>query len=171
MSTYPPWAAGQRVTAGLLAGSGSTQTAVKSASTTVTNSITLVDAADLGLPVVSGATYRGRLVLLYTATATQDLDYAWTVPSGSSGTRAAIGPDSSATAALPTAMQSRGTSSFTSLITAGGRDGNFACATEDFVLTAGTDGTVQLQFAQHAAAAATTAVVLANSTFTLDRIS
>lgn len=170
MTTYPTWAAGQRVTAALLTGSGSTQCAIKSVNQTVTNSTVLVDCTDLVLPVVSGGIYKGRLVLIYTATAAQDLDFAWTVPSGSSGTRAIIGPDTSATAALPTAMESRATSSFATRIPVGGRDANFCAAIEDFLLTAGADGNVQLQFAQTAAAGATTAVVLANAHLVLDRI-
>lgn len=169
MSVYPAITAGSRVTAAVLT-SMQTQFALKTASQTVTNSTVLVDCTDMVLPVLSGATYKGRLVLYYTATAAQDLDYAWTTPAGSTGIRAVIGPDTSATAALPTAMASRSTSSFATRLPVGGRDGNFVLAIEEFILVAGTNGNLQLQFAQTAAAGATTAVVLAQAHIVLDRI-
>jgi hypothetical protein len=168
---YPAIAAGQRITASLLT-SMLPQSVVKLADQSVTNSTALVNDSELFLPVVSGATYVGELLLYHLAPAANDLDYAWSTPAGSSGRRGVFGPDPTTTAVVDTTVfQDRVSAGLATEFTLGGAAGSHKLAIERFVLTAGANGTLRLQFAQGTAGAGTSATVLANSVLTLRRVS
>lgn len=170
MSTYPPVAAGQRITGGLLQ-SMLPQQAVKQVDSPATNTTVLQPDNELVLPVVAGATYHGRLTLFYVAPVAQDLRYSWLVPAGSTGRRGLIGPDPTTTASVDlTAMQSRVSGAFGTDFIVGGAAGSHKVAYEHFELVTTAAGNVQLQFAQGTAAAATTSTVLAWSSLKLQRV-
>ncbi|MEV4672160.1 hypothetical protein AB0K34_10960 [Actinomadura sp. NPDC049382] len=146
--------------------------AIKSADQSVTNSTTLTNDTELKLPVVSGATYRGELVLYYVAPTGNDLDYAWSVPTDSGGRRGMIGPDPTTGAVVDlSAMQSRVSGAFNTEFTLGGAGGSHKVAFERFLLVAGGDGNITLQFAENTAGAGTSATVLTNSHLVLKRVS
>lgn len=136
----------------------------------VTNNITLQNCTDLVLPLVSAAKYEGEAVLFYTATLGNDFDYAWTVPVGSAGIRGTLCPDITSAAGNVVVLNDRVSSSFTQRFSAGGSGGTFRQIREKFVITAGADGNLQLQFAERVAAAATTATVLIGSYIKLERV-
>lgn len=168
---YPDWTAGPRITGERLR-AGQPIEALKTADQGVTNSATLQPDAELLVPVVSGATYRGELTLFYVAPVAQDLRYAWSFPLGSSGRRGLLGPDPTTTAAVDlAAMQSRVSGAFDTQFVVGGAGGSHKVAIERFLFVSGGDGTLQLQIAQGTAAAATTSTVLAYSTLVLHRMS
>lgn len=170
MTTYPQIAAGQRITGGLLQ-SMLADRVVKAADQNVTNSAVLIPDNELSLPVAAGATYHGRLLLYYVAPTSQDLKYSWLVPAGSTGRRGMIGPDSTTTASVDlSAMQSRVSGAFSTEFVVGGAGGSHKIAKEDFILATTDAGAVTLQWAQAAAAAATTSTVLAISSLTLQRV-
>ncbi|MFG2002291.1 hypothetical protein ACGFNU_24375 [Spirillospora sp. NPDC048911] len=166
---YPTFTAGQRLTAALLAAMQPLE-AIKTSDQVVTNSVVLVDDTQLALPLVGGASYRGRLVLYYSAEDTGDLDYAWAVPAGTIGRRGLIGPDpTSGVGVSLIAAQSRVSGSFATEFTLGGADAVHRVAIENILITPGVSGNLQLRFAQGTAAAGTNATVLANSNLTLWR--
>ncbi|MFE9102951.1 hypothetical protein [Actinomadura geliboluensis] len=163
-------AAGVTVTGSLtVSGVGQRQTATTSADQTRTNSTALLNTA-LTLPVVSGGVYTGRAVIWYTATASNDLVYAWSVPSGTTGKRGTLCPDISSPIGNAITVNDRVSGAFSTLFECGGSNGFFRQAREEMQLTAGADGAITLQFAQRLAASGTSATILANSFFTLERI-
>ena len=170
MAEYPEITAGTRLDSALLS-SMLPQHVVKTTSQNVTSSTTLVDDDELALPVVSGGTYEGRLVLYYVADTAGDLDYAWEVPSSSAGRRGLLGPDPTAGAAADlAAMQSRVSGLFTTEFTLGGGGAFHRTAVETFILDAGGDGEIRLQWAQ-GTSNATASTVLQYSHLLMRRLS
>lgn len=168
---YPEWSAGTKITGERLRAMQPIE-ALKAADQGVTNSTTLVNDAELFVPVVSGATYRGELTLYYVAPVAQDLRYAWAFPLGSSGRRGLMGPNSDTTSdASAATYQNRVSGAFDTAFIVGGAAGSHKVAVERFLFISGGNGTLQLQFAQGTAAAATTSSVLAFSHLVLHRMS
>ncbi|WP_301177241.1 hypothetical protein [Actinomadura geliboluensis] len=160
--------AGITVTGNLtVTGIGQRQTAV-AAGDVSTSGTTLVSSGYLTLPVVAGATYTGRAVIFYTATFGNDLSYAWDVPSGTTGKRGGIFPDTSSALGNVVVVNDRVSGSFATRFDCGGSNGFFRQAREEMQFTAGASGNVTLQWAERAAGGS--AAILANSFLTLERI-
>lgn len=168
---YPQISAGQRITASLL-NSMLPAVALKTADQSNANSpATFVNDNELLLPVLSGATYRGELVLYFSAAIADDLLYAWSTPAGSVGRRGLIGPDQTATATVDlTAMQDRVSGAYATQFRVGGAAGNHKMLVEWFTLIPGATGTLQLQWGQGTGDTANPTTVLTHSRLTLSRI-
>lgn len=96
MTLYPPWLAGQRVTAALLTGM-QPQYVIKQADETVTSSITYQDDDELFFPLEANALYEVEFVLAPGGVTTGDIKTRWGVPSGATGFKWCVGLGVSAT--------------------------------------------------------------------------
>ncbi|MFC4912595.1 hypothetical protein [Actinomadura gamaensis] len=166
---YPQISAGQRITASLL-NSMLPATVVKSADQQSTSNA-LTNDPELLLPVVGGATYRGELVLFFSANVNDDLNYAWATPAGTVGRRGIIGPDPTATATVDlTALQDRVSGALNTQFRVGGAGGSHKMLIERLVVIPGATGTLQLQWGQGTGDTANPTTVYANSHLTLTRV-
>lgn len=94
MSTYPAFAAGDRVTAQLL---NDMQSSVIVATTaqTINNSATFVNDATLVVPVLANANYVIEFFVMFSqggATLTADVKTEWTAPAGTAALKQVTGP-------------------------------------------------------------------------------
>lgn len=166
------WVVGETVTAALMnaeirdqftALRADTSTVQKTADESVTSSTTLQNDNHLLVSVLTSAQYEIIVRLAVNGGASGDFKMAWTMPAGVTGQRFSAGPAvSSATSTADTTVRASGlTSSFTTEINYGVfSTGQLSFIEETlYVVTAGTAGTVQLQWAQNASSATATTVV------------
>ena len=153
MSQYPPIAAGQRITAGLLL-SMLPQTVYKAGNTDRSATTTLADDPDLTVQIAANAVYEVEMRIFYATTTGAGgplFKTAWTVPSGATGNRSAMGPGSTAVdgGADNMAMHS-GVHNPSTTVTYGGRNSSTsqAVAIETGTITTVSAGTLALQWAQ-----------------------
>lgn len=171
LATPRTWVVGEVVTAALMNAEIRDQfndliadnaSAHKTADEPVTSSTTLQNDNHLLVSVAANAEYEIIVRLAVNGGASGDFKMAWTVPSGTTGQRFSSGPAvSSATSTADTTVRASGlTDSFTTEI----NYGVFSTGQQSFieeilyVVTAGTAGTVQLQWAQNASSATATTV-------------
>lgn len=162
-SPYPTWFAGQSITAEMLAAS-LTSLALKATNQTST-SATLLDDAELFLPVAAGGIYRVRFVIYASsASATPDLKTAWAAPSGASGSKFVQGPTDTAasfTSRTNTTMRASG-HQITTAIPYQLDTAAVGIEEEGIVTVGSTAGVIRLQFAQNTANATATTVQAAS---------
>lgn len=151
MSQYPSIAAGQRVTSLLLSRMLPLE-AVKPSNTDRSSTTTFVDDPDLALQLEANAVYQVVFYLHFAALDAARFKTAWTVPSGATGNRSAVGPDQGV---ILSGTSSGGTGrwgahNFTTSVTYGTRDSatNQCFAMEESTLTTTNAGTLALQWAQ-----------------------
>ncbi len=134
-----PFAAGQILTADELNAALPIAPAVKSADETVTSSAVLQNDDHLFVSVASSTTYLLELVFMFNANASGDLKTTFTVPAGTTGSLAATTDAGSSAGISPTA---------TAVWDGTGSDEQARLWGR--IVTAGTSGTVRLQWAQNA---------------------
>jgi hypothetical protein len=151
MAQYPTIPAGTRITSGLLM-SMLPQTMWKTVNTDRAAATTFADDPDLTVALEANATYHVCFYLHYAALDLARFKTMWTIPSGASGLRSAIGPDQgvslSGTSAGGTGRW--GVHAVTTSVTYGTRDSatNQCAAIEEGVVTTTSAGTLALQWAQ-----------------------
>lgn len=161
MATYPTFAAGQRLTAGLLTAS-QWQTIIKTSDQT-SASTTLINATDMTVPLVANATYIVNLTACYGASTTADIKINWAVPTGTSLQRYTLGATVGTTDTTATTVVMRRRSS-TNATPGGDGTGNFVTYMEQIIArTASTAGSLQLQFAQNTTDSANATILRADS--------
>lgn len=154
MSRYPTTYAGQRIT-GLLLQSMIPDTIRKTTSLDRFSTTTLTDDPDLTTTLEANAVYYVEFELWYGSSAGgSGIRTAWTVPSGVTGNRSAIGPASTVSDSTPNGVGRWGVHNYTTVVTYGDRGvlGNLILARETSIVTVGsTPGTCALQWAQDTA--------------------
>lgn len=144
------WAAGR--TASAATPLGIPKYAWKAANLDRASTTTLTDDPDLTMQLDANATYRVEMFLHFAAIDLARFRTAWTVPSGATGNRSAVGPDQgqilSGTSSGGTGRW--GVHAFTTICTYGSRDSgaNQCFALEESTLITTTAGTCALQWAQ-----------------------
>lgn len=168
MSQYPAIYAGQRITAALLT-SMEPFNLWKTANTDRTATTTLADDPDLTVSLDANATYRVIFRLHYAATDATRFKTAWTVPSGTTGNRTAVGPDQGAIlSGTSSGGQGRwGVHNFTTSVTYGTRDSasNQCSAVEEAILITTSTGTLAIQWAQATSGATATRLAAGSSLY------
>lgn len=169
-SPFPTWLAGQSITAEMLAAS-LTSLALKTTNQTTTSS-TLLDDAELALPVAAGGIYRIRFVIYASsASATPDLKTAWDAPVGASGSKFVQGPTDTAANFISrtnTTMRASGHQIATAITYQ--LDTAAVGIEEEGIVTIGsTAGNIRLQIAQNTANATGT-IIQAASYMTAERL-
>lgn len=165
---YPVIAAGQRITSSLL--NAMIPVVVRKPSTTArTNTTTLADDPDLTYVLAANSVYYVEFYIKYAGQMTSATGFktAWTVPSGASGTRSAIGPGSAANdgSADNISMHS-GIHGYTTAVGYGGRsnsDSNQLIVLESSVVNTSSQGACTLQWAQNTLNASHAASVFSDS--------
>lgn len=160
MSKYPAVLAGQRITASLLA-SMLPDVVAKTTTENLASSTTLQNDDELFSSVEANATYDVELWLLHSSDsgADGDIKVGWTGPSGASMTWGVQGSNeaaTSSTAATSINLQTR-TIGETANFGGGGSTGTSAYI-RGRLTTAGTAGTLRLQWAQRSSSATATQV-------------
>lgn len=155
-SIYPSPLAGQRVTAALLQAMLPT-IIVKTASTDRSSTTTLADDPELTTTLAANAIYFVEFFLFFAGNL-GDMKTAWTVPSGATGNRSAIGPGSNADGGTSNAMDNIsgrfGVHGYSTTVAYGGRTtGSTAslsqeAAIETSLMTTTNAGTCAIQWAQ-----------------------
>lgn len=158
MAKYPDVRAGQRVTADILRAM-LPDVVRKSTTETVTSSIALQDDDELFSPVEANATYKVDLALIHSSGTSGDIKITFTGPTGASMTwgviSANIGATSSAT--VPDSnMQGRAIGEVAEF--GGANLGATTAYVSGTLVTSGTAGTLQFQWAQRVSDAAATQV-------------
>lgn len=156
MGIYPNWAAGQRLTATSLA-AGQSLIVFKASNTDRSSTTTLTDDPDLTFSLAANAVYIVEFYLFFAGNL-GDLQTAWTVPSGASGTRSAMGPGSAATGGTSNNMDNVsgrfGVHGFSTTVAYGGRTTgttpgiNQEIAVETSLTTTSSAGACTLKWAQ-----------------------
>ncbi|MFK0140724.1 hypothetical protein [Streptomyces murinus] len=166
MATYPTIYSGQRITTALLT-SMQPIVAFKAANTDRTATTTLADDPDLSVQIAANATYRVIFYLHYAATDTGRFKTGWTVPSGTTGNRSAVGPDQGV---VLSSTSSGGTGrwgihNFVTACTYGTRNnsGNQCFAMEEATIFTTTAGTLAIQWAQATSDASVTRLAAGSS--------
>lgn len=170
MATYPPVYAGTIVTAAFLE-SMCPVTATKTATESVTSSTTLQNDDQLAAPTEVNATYEVALLLLHDsdATAAGDIKIGWTGPAGATLTWGVHGANTAQTTSTAVAAVNMQTRTIAEVAAFGGGDSTGTVAlVYGTLVTAGTAGTLQLQWAQETSNAVATNV-RAGSRLTLTR--
>lgn len=155
MTSYPTFAAGQRLTAAQLTSMLTNRVEASGGQTNATT--TLADCPGMSFVADANATYDVRLVASYDAPTATDIKFAWTGPAGFGMTRSITAPQAGTAdnqnqgvtmirRSAGTAQVGGGPSSVSSA---------FSVWLEMITLTTTTAGTVQLQFAANAAGTAT----------------
>lgn len=151
VANYPQWAAGDPITASAL---NYTQgdVIVKTVATIRASTTTLADDPDLTTTLDANATYSVEFLLKPGSNLAADFKTQWTVPSGASGNRTALGPGSTATdgGADNIAMHS-GTHGFATTVNYSGvRDvvTNLFFVYESAIVITTSSGTCAIQWAQ-----------------------
>lgn len=159
MSTYPSITAGQEITSTLLT-SMLPDIVYKTANEDRTATTTLADDTELTTTLAASAVYHVRIYLHYAALDAAKIKTAWTVPSGASGLRSAIGAGSAATDATAATTSRFGVHAFTTTVTYGTRSHatNQCVAIEEGIVTTTSAGTLAIQWAQDTSNATATRV-------------
>lgn len=149
MSQYPAIAAGQEITSDLLNGMIPIEV-WKTANTDRSSTTTLADDTDLTVTLEASATYKVEMHLHYAAIDAAKFKTAWTVPSGATGNRSAVGAGSASTDATAATTGRFGVHAFTTSVTYGTRSSatNQCFALEEAVVFTSSAGTLALQWAQ-----------------------
>lgn len=172
MTQYPTIPAGSRITSGLLM-SMLPQTMWKAVNTDRAATTTFADDPDLTVLLEANATYHACFYIHFAALDVARVKTLWTVPSGASGLRSAIGPDQGVTLSGASAGGTGrwGVHAFATSVTYGTRDSatNQCAAIEEGVITTTSAGTLALQWAQ-ATSSATPARLGAGSSLHLRRL-
>jgi len=157
MSRYPTIYAGQRIT-GTLLQAMEPDIIQKLTNTDRNSTTTLADDPDLTTTLEANARYFIEIELWYAATnASGGIKTAWTVPSGVTGNRSALGLADSVSNAVPEGSGRFGVHAFTTAVAYGDRASstNLIVAKECSMLTTSTSsGTLALQWAQNVSDAA-----------------
>jgi hypothetical protein len=151
MATYPSIGGGDDITADLLA-SMQQMFAVKSSATTRTSTTTFADDPELTLTLAANSKYFVEFFLYYGAIDAEKFKTTWTVPSGVTGTRTAMGPGSSANqSSMDNVSMRDGVHLYSTSATYGTRNDNtgpcFAYE-HSVVITGASSGTVAIRWAQ-----------------------
>lgn len=150
-NNYPDWAAGDLITAsGLNYTQG--QRIYKAAATSRSSTTTLADDPDLTVTLDANAVYFIEMHLHFVAQTTPLIKTAWTVPSGATGNRMAIGSGSAASDTNMNNVSGRfGVHGFTTEVVYGtrGANTNQSGAIESAIVTTTSSGTLALQWAQN----------------------
>lgn len=165
MPTYPQLVAGQRITADLLT-SMQPVNLWKAGTTNRSATTTLVDDPDLTVPLVANAVYRVVVYLHYAATNTAAFKTQWTVPSGATGNRSAVGPDQGVTLGSSSGGQGRfGVHAFNTAVIYGTRNSTtLQCvALEEGTIFTTSAGTLAIQWAQGTSDASVTSLSAGSS--------
>jgi hypothetical protein len=138
-------------------------------STAVNNSTTLVNVTGLSVPVAANAVYYVTGLIFYSTPTAADIKFAFTTPASSSGRWQLLGFNTGGTTVFNSVHS--GTSAWTATNTAtGGLDATeFAARPVGLLVTAGTAGTLQAQFAQNTATA-TDSTINAHSFIRAERL-
>jgi hypothetical protein len=137
---------------------------IKQATETVTNSSTLQNDDELVLSLPTGRVYHIRCVLICGITAAQDIKTAWSTTNVTHvGSRSCRGPGVSTAGVGDTTMRSSGGHALTTAVSYGLDGTSTSYIDEEFIVSTSGTGTVQLQWAQNAASAATSATVVSGS--------
>jgi hypothetical protein len=136
---------------------------VKAATETVNNSAALQNDDALLLAVLANAQYRFELRLEYISGTTPDLKIAWTFPAGTTMVWGGAYADTAG------AMVTNGNFLQTTTLAMGGTGTDVTAFFSGSVNTAGTSGTLQLQWAQNTANASDSKIYL-GSYLLLDRV-
>jgi hypothetical protein len=138
-------------------------------SAAVNNSQTLVDVTGLSAPVAANAAYWVDSLILYNSTeSTARISFGWTTPAGVSGKWMGLGVQTGATTETSTVRTQDWL--WTQSVNLGADTGvDIGCILRGTLVTGGTAGTLQLQFAQATATVADT-IVLAHSTIRVERL-
>lgn len=151
MSRYPTIYAGQRVTGTLLQGM-QVDIVQKLTNTDRTATTTLADDPDLTTTLEANSRYYIEFEVWYASnTGPSGIKTGWTVPSGVTGNRSALGMTSAASSTTPTGEGRWGVHSYTTAVFYGDRvsDTNLILFRETSLVTVGsTAGTCALQWAQ-----------------------
>lgn len=152
MSTWPPIAAGQRVTAALLT-SMLPQTVVKQAHTDRASTIIFSADPELTAPLEADAIYRVEFDLIAGAVTAGDIQTRWSLPVSASGLRIVNGPGSAAVDANADNIATRqGVHQFspTTILYNGVRNStsNYFRIYEYAIVTMGDAGNVTLEWTQ-----------------------
>lgn len=170
MAKYPLIPPGTSLTTGIMA-SLLADVATKTALESVTSSTALQNDDELVLPVEASAVYEMALVLFHDSDATVagDIKIAWTGPAGAALSWGVHGANTSVTTSTGVGsvnMQTRTIAEFASF--GGGDSAGTTALAFGTLTTAGTAGTLQLQWAQETSNAVATNV-RAGSRLTLRR--
>ncbi|MEU3851713.1 hypothetical protein [Streptomyces sp. NPDC029554] len=156
MSRYPSIYAGQRIT-GTLLQSMLPNIIQKLASTDRSSTTTLADDPDLTTTLEANARYLVEMEIWYAAsTGSSGLRTAWTVPSGVTGNRSALGMASTVSDTTPAGIGRWGVHAYSTTVFYGDRQSstNLALAKEVSMVTTGSSaGTLALQWAQDTSSA------------------
>jgi len=173
MSSYPPIAAGQRITAGLLAAM-IPQVIVKTVATDRASTIVPAIDPDLQANLEANSVYLVEFTCYFAATNAVDVKTEWAVPTNAAGLKSVIGPASTATTeANADGVSVRlGTHQFdTDMVYAGVRNDNTLAfrVREEGVVTTTNSGVVGISWAQ-GTSSATAATLFAASYMTVRKI-
>ncbi|MFD4527862.1 hypothetical protein ACFWP7_28810 [Streptomyces sp. NPDC058470] len=157
MPIYPDVHAGQRVTADILRAMIPEQV-TKSTTETVTSSTTLQNDDELFLSAVANATYEVEMWLLHSSGTTGRFKGGWTVPASSTFAWGVHGAASTATTSPATDVLMQIRTSVENISLGGANLSGTAAYIRGTLITAGTAGTLQFQFAQVTSDAAATQV-------------
>jgi Major tropism determinant N-terminal domain len=136
----------------------------------VNNSTTLVNATGLSVPVAANAFYAIDGYIAYTCTTTaSDFKIAWTTPAGVTGNWTTLGAGTAIGTSVEETTPNVGARGWGLNFLIGGNDFNLGACLRGNLATAGTAGTLQLQFAQ-ATAVAANAIIRAGSWIRAERL-
>lgn len=157
-SIWPFYTAGQELTAADLA-AGQPLIAYKTASTDRSSTITFSDDPELTFTLAANAVYIVEMYLFYAGN-TGLMRTRWTVPTGATGNRSAMGPGSTSTDPNSDAIAMRsGVHAFSTAVTYGNRGVgslNQSIAVETSLVTTTTAGTCAISWTQGTSNAAAT---------------
>lgn len=128
----------------------------KAASETVTNSNVFQNDDDFSVTLDAGKTYRIELCAVVTGPAAADVQFKWVTTGGAASltNRHCIGPNAATTDVTATTVRSNGAPGLATAIVYGTDGTNGSRILETFLMettTAGTSGTLTLQWAQNTA--------------------
>jgi hypothetical protein len=168
VSQYPVIYAGQRITADLDTSMLATEF-FKTSNTDRSSTTTLANDPDLTATLEASAVYRVIFYLHFAAIDAARFKTAWTVPSGATGNRTAVGPDQGV---ILSSTSSGGTGrwgvhAFTTACTYGSRDSasNQCFAMEEGIVTTTNAGTLAIQWAQATSNATATRLAAGSSLY------
>lgn len=172
---YPVIAAGQRITTNLL--NAMIPVIVRKPSTTTRLSTTTpTDDPDLTFTLAANSVYFVEFYIKYAGQMTSATGFktAWTVPSGASGTRSAVGPGSAATdASADNIAMHSGIHGYATTVSYGGRsnsDTNQLLAVETSLMSTTSAGACTLQWSQATSNASHAAGVFSDSFMRITKI-
>ncbi|WP_435610674.1 hypothetical protein [Streptomyces sp. C10-9-1] len=161
MAKYPTILAGMTATAALL-DAMLPNVAAKTATESVTSSTTMQDDDELFVHVAANATYIVDMLLIHASATAADIRVGWTVPAGASfnwAGQGATNTTSTSSFVVPDTNMAGRIASET-LVFGGGASSATRADLSGTLITAGTAGTLQFQWAQNASDATATQVRL-----------